>query len=153
MKGKVVAIACVWAGLMFVGCTDSHRNLYSEFHSLYEDGWRYGTEVFFTPVHADSLCNGRFVVALRHDNTYPYTDIRLEVTHWDDDTHRHDTVDISLAGPYGQWLGSGIGMSFQVVDTLHPSKHPSGTMVKLRHLMRTDTLRGINQVGLFFVPD
>ncbi|MDE6529101.1 MAG: gliding motility lipoprotein GldH, partial [Muribaculaceae bacterium] len=128
-------------------------NLYSEYHRISEDGWRYGAEVFFTPVHSDSLCSGRFVVALRHDNTYPYTDIRLEVTHVDGGTELCDTIDIELAGRYGQWNGSGIGTSFQVADTLGRTVHPSGTMVRLRHLMRTDTLHGINQAGLFFVPD
>lgn len=153
MKGVTVAMACVAALLFQVACTDGRRDLYSEYHRIADEGWRYGAEVFFTPVHSDSLCSGRFVVALRHDNTYPFTDIRLEVTHADGGAERRDTLDIELAGRYGQWRGSGIGTSFQVTDTMRRTLHASGTMVSLRHLMRADTLHGIRQAGLFFVPD
>lgn len=144
---------CVAAMLLMLACTDRRHNGYSEFHRITGGMWRYGAEVFFTPVHSDSLCPGRFVVALRHDNSYPYTDIRLEVIHNNGVAEIRDTVDIQLADAYGQWNGSGIGTSFQIADTLPRAMHASGTMVRLRHLMRTDTLRGISQAGLFFIPD
>ena len=54
---------------------------------------------------------------------------------------------------FGTWTGSGIGSSFQLADTLPVGVHPSGNMVVVRHIMRTDTLPGVNKVGLFFVPD
>lgn len=154
MKGTFrLSMCAIMAGLILPACIDGKRNLYSEYHRILPEGWRFGEEVFFTPVHSDSLCSGRFVVALRHDNSYPFTEIRLEVIHEDRGREVRDTVDIELAGSYGQWRGSGIGTSFQVSDTLGRTVHASGTKVMIRHLMRTDTLRGVNQAGLFFVPD
>lgn len=154
MKGVLATLVRVAAGVAFLsGCTDGRQNLYSEYHRISPDGWRFGEEVFFTPVHTDSLCPGRFVIALRHDNTYPYTALTLEVIHTEEGGgEKRDTVEVTLADPFGQWEGSGIGTSFQVTDTLGPTVHPSGTMVRIRHLMRADTLHGINQAGLFFVP-
>ena len=46
----------------------------------------------------------------------------------------------------------GIGTSFQVTDTVNDLVHASGTPVMVRHLMRSEMLEGVNQVGLFFVP-
>ncbi len=130
-------------------CVDS-RNAYSEYHQLDSAGWRYDDAAIFTPEHADSLCEGPVVVALRHDSTYPYTDVWLEVS--SEATGRCDTLDIPVVDEYGNWLGSGIGASFQLSDTVGKLLHPSGTPITVRHIMRTDTLRGINQVGLFFEP-
>ena len=65
----------------------------------------------------------------------------------------HDTVDIPLSDRYGRWLGKGIGSSFQTTDTVATLLHASGSEVRIRHMMRCDTLRGINQLGIFFVPD
>ena len=100
-------MCAIMAGLILPACIDGKRNLYSEYHRILPEGWRFGEEVFFTPVHSDSLCSGRFVVALRHDNSYPFTEIRLEVIHEDRGREVRDTVDIELAGSYGQWRGSG----------------------------------------------
>ena len=47
----------------------------------------------------------------------------------------------------------GIGTSFQNTDTIGRSiLHASHTPVTVRHIMRTDTLRGISQLGIFFLP-
>ena len=60
---------------------------------------------------------------------------------------------IPLADRFGKWRGSGVGISFQIVDTVGVIKnHSAGAKVRIRHLMRRDTLPGINQVGVFFVP-
>ena len=67
MKGTFrLSMCAIMAGLILPACIDGKRNLYSEYHRILPEGWRFGEEVFFTPVHSDSLCSGRFVVALRH---------------------------------------------------------------------------------------
>lgn len=136
---------------LFVGCGD-RTDLYSCYRSLPREGWKFGKAVEFVPVHADSICRGAFVVAISHGNDYPYTALRLEVARTVAGGEMlRDTVDISVADRYGQWLGRGIGTLFQLTDTLPPVVHRSGEPVYVRHLMKADTLCGINQVGLFFV--
>lgn len=149
-------------GLFTLGSCSGVRNDYSEYHRLPGCGWRYGDTLHFSPVHTDSLCKGFFVVAIRYDGDYPYRDLWLEVevpaTVTVADTIvgmsiRRDTVRMVLADRYGNYTGSGIGPTYQMADTLGVVSHRSGSPVKVRHIMRTDTLAGVNQVGLFFVPE
>lgn len=152
MKVLIAGAAALAAGTLLVACGGANGNDFSSYERLPESGWRFAKAVEFAPVHADSVCTGALVVALRHDNSYPYKGICLEVEMTDGGRERRDTIDISFAGDYGQWIGRGIGTSFQLTDTLAPVRHVTGSSVRIRHLMRTDTLAGINQVGLFFVP-
>lgn len=144
----LAAAVAVTAG----GC-DYKSNDYSEYKRVPSYGWRYADSLKFTPVHHDSLCAGRLVVGVTHTDAYPFTDLWLEVIHTDGDALRHDTLQLPTVDRYGSWTGRGIGSVFQLTDTLRRSLHPSGTEVSVRQIMRHDTLQGINQVGIFFVPD
>lgn len=147
---RVLTHILLCVALFLAAACGGRENSYSEYHRLRQDIWKFGDAVWFEPVHSDSICTGAFVVALRHDSSYPYTALRLEVSY--ESGRRPDTLDIRVADCYGKWLGRGIGTSFQLTDTLPALAHVSGAKVTMRHLMRTDTLRGVNQVGLFFVP-
>jgi gliding motility-associated lipoprotein GldH len=128
-------------------------NDYAEYINLPQEGWKYGDTLRFTPVHPDSICRGRLVVGIRHENDFPYTSLWLETTLEDGGKRRVDTLEIPLADDFGSWTGRGIGASFQATDTLPGSfLHRSGAKVKIRQIMRCDTLTGISQVGIFFVP-
>lgn len=143
--------AIVLMALSLVACS-GEQNRYSEYCYLPDDGWRYDDVLEFQPVHTDSLCEGSFVIGVRHDSSYPYTELMLEVEYETIGRERHDTLQLQLADRYGNWTGRGIGMSFQCTDTLPMVVHPSATALKVRHLMRMDTLHGVNQLGVFFVP-
>ncbi len=134
-------------------CSDYKCNDYSEYRRVPSVGWRYADSVKFIPLHADSLCKGRFVVGITHDDSYRFTELCMEVTHFSGSSLRRDTLRMQVVDRFGTWTGSGIGSSFQLADTLPVGVHPSGNMVVVRHIMRTDTLPGVNKVGLFFVPD
>ncbi len=133
-------------------CLPGHND-YSEYQELPVDGWPYNQSLTFTPDQGDSIANGTLSVALRHTNLYPYANLYLEVTYADTigATHR-DTLNIKLADRYGRWLGKGVGTDFQIVDTV--STHHTrikGSDIKVRHVMRADTLREIDMVGLTFI--
>lgn len=134
-----------------VSCS-SPGNDCSRYVTLPEEGWRYCEPALFAPEHPDSVARGTLAVAVRHDNSYPYRALWLELTYKDGDLMRRDTVCLHLADGYGRWLGRGIGTSFQLSDTVnHPFVHVSGDTISLRHIMRTDTLRGLNSIGIFFM--
>ena len=138
----LLAVAAVFAAVLLsiAGC------------NLPREGWKYGDSLAFTPVHPDSLCRGRIVVGVRHDNDFPYSTLWLETTVEEGDRRLTDTLEIHLADRFGSWRGRGIGASFQMTDTVGRSfVHRSGTKVMVRHIMRTDTLRGLSQVGIFFI--
>ena len=140
-----------------LGSGYDYRNDYSEYRRIGSEGWRYADTLAFTPVHADTVCRGSLVVALRHDESYPYDELWLEVMTENQDGDNgnvarlcHDTLRIVLADRVGSWRGDGIGGSFQLTDTLPDVVHRSGTPVMVKHIMRVDTLTGVNQVGVFF---
>lgn len=128
-------------------------NDWAGYTNLPDEDWRYGDTLTFTPFHPDSICRGRIAIGIRHSNSFPYRDLWLETSVTDRGKVRKDTLSIPVADRFGRWHGQGIGASFQITDTvLLPFDHTSGSPVKVRHIMRNDTLGGISQVGVFFIP-
>lgn len=148
-----LSVACLSLSAVLSGC-DAPGNDYAAYVDLPRQGWKYGDTLRFSPVHADSICPGRLVVGVRHQSDFPYTSLWLETTVEDGRRRKVDTLEIQLADSFGSWKGRGIGASFQMADTVGGTfLHRSGSPVKVRHIMRADTLRGVSQVGIFFVPD
>lgn len=138
--------------MLACSCTPTASD-YSSFIDLPERGWAYGDTVTF-PVSADSIKPRSLSVAIRHNDDYEYRNLWLEVSYTDADSiQRRDTVSMELADVYGHWLGHGLGTSYQmqtkVSDSVNllPQSH-----VQIRHVMRTDTLRGLRQIGVETAP-
>ena len=140
------------AALLAGGCDSSVLNSYSEYHQLPAAGWSYRDILTFSPVHADSVCAGTLVLGLRHSGSYPFTSVCVEVEYSDSGTPVRDTIEVPLADIYGRWLGKGIGTDFQTTGTVGRLRHVTGSEVRVRHTMRCDTLTGIEQIGIFFLP-
>ena len=118
----------------------------SIFHNLPTQGWAYTSPVTFSPVEGD----GELFLAVRHDASYPYSNLWLEVSApLHGGAQMVDTVNLTLCDNYGRWLGKGFGGSYQMeVPVAKSVKLDSGTTVTMRHIMRLDTLHGIDQIGL-----
>lgn len=129
----IVAIAAV-----LTSC--SSAGYYSGFEDIDPDGWAYGDTIEFT---TDSCVPSPMMVALRHNDSYPFKNIWIEIS---DSTHT-DTVNIELCDIYGRWHGKGIGSSYQIAAPVPFSIAPQ-TRLKIRHILRVDTLKGIEQIGL-----
>lgn len=125
------------------------------FVSVGADGWRYGDTVSHIVVprdSADTLVTGTVAIAVRHTDAYGYANIWVEVSWLGADSLRRDTFDVRLADEYGRWLGTGIGVGFQKVDTLlRGVKVRAEQPLEVRHIMRVDTLPDIEQIGLIFI--
>lgn len=123
------------------------------FKAIPASGWVYGDTLTFRPdsLFADSGATAGIAIAVRHTDAYLYSNLWLELTSTAADSLRRDTVNIPLADTYGKWYGKGMGVSFVTVDTL-PMRLRADTAnaVTLRHIMRVDTLRDIEQVGIIF---
>lgn len=132
------------------GCTPKH-NAYSDYANISRQGWAYGDTLTFVPQLDDSIANGTLLIALRHSNNYVYRNIWLEIIRDNNGMVECDTLNVELADVYGRWYGSGFGARYQITDTIDGSVVISdGLPIRLRHIMRTDTLTGIEQVGLLF---
>lgn len=144
-----LAMALLWscAGDAERGC----------FKSVGADGWQYLDTVALAPdtIDADTIARpASIAVDVRHTAGYAYSNIWLELTYTPlGRDERCDTFDMRLADPMGRWLGKGLGVGYQKVDTLvrntvlDPRKP-----VTLRHVMRADTLAGIEQAGIIVIP-
>lgn len=123
---------------------------YSRFTNLPESGWVYGDTIRFTPDSIDPASSKSLSVAIRHNNDYEYSNLWLEVTYLTADSlTRRDTMSMELADVYGHWLGKGMGSSYQVEASVPGRVNlAQGSDVEIRHVMRVDTLRGIEQIGV-----
>jgi len=129
------------------GCSPSDTPC-SRYTAVPRDGWRYGDTITFVPEHpGDSVKTADMVLSLRHTPDYPYSNVWLEVTVAE--PPRRDTVNVPLCDKYGHWYGNGIGVSYQLSHTVARGvSHVTGTPVTVRHIMRADTLTGIEQLGI-----
>lgn len=151
MRGLWLAVVLP---VVLAACTPP-GNDYSEYRDLPADGWLYGDTVVFTPRFADSIASGRLVAAVSHDSGFRYSSLWLEVVTLDPSgAVRKDTVNFPLADSFGRWRGNGFGAHLQMADTIaRRMTLVTGQSVKVRHIMRADTLRSVQRVGIFFLPD
>ncbi len=123
------------------------------FTTLPEQGWAYGDTVSFIIGPGRPVDRGIVEVSLRHDNNYPYRNVWLEMSYRQDETISRDTVNIELCDLYGRWHGKGFGASYQISGRLpHRLTVDSCLEVNIRHIMRVDTLKGIEMIGIKLSP-
>lgn len=119
-------------------------------------GWGYGSKFIYLPKIQDSIASGQLKLMVRHTNDYPYSNLWLELETQQPADSGHvmvvrDTICVELADIYGNWLGSGLGVSFQKVDTIYADfSLANGAPLKLRHIMRPEKVTGLEQVGVIF---
>lgn len=122
---------------------------FSAFRNIPESGWAYSHALTFAPEHADSVSSGPLYLTMRHGDAYPYSNIYLEVSAGGE----KDTVRIQLADVYGNWLGKGLGASREVTVMVRDRfVHHTGDTVTVRHILRTDTLQGVDMIGIQLNP-
>ena len=149
---SLLAVAMLTA---MVAC-DPPANRFSSCRNIdIDQGWAYADTLAFFPDHADSVATGAYWVCVRHNNNYPYANLWLELSYADDRGETHtDTLNMPLADTYGRWKGQRLGLKYQQrIKATGRVTHVIGTPLKLRHIMRVDTIRDIDLVGLEFIGD
>jgi len=148
MKRRLFAAATV-ACFAFMGC--GPEAVYSEQFEVDGAGWLASEELAFNWTVEDTLERYDFFVDLRHDQTYPFSNIYLflEFTFPNGKIAR-DTLGCDLADERGQWYGSGFGnLVDHRIGFREATQFPltGSYQMTLRHAMRTDPLPGISDVG------
>lgn len=146
----VAAIALVMAVAM-AACHQPKSPERSKYFNISADGWAYGDTLAWTPVDSAVIDTASLIIALRHTNDYPYANIWLECRYFapGDSAPSVDTINIWLADEYGRWLGTGIGVGYQLSDTaIRHVPIDVGRPIGVRHVMRADRLTGLEQLGL-----
>ncbi len=147
---KSLAIAIL---LLATASCCGHRTSYSQFEELPARGWAFGDTLRFMPDTTETafLEEGNLLLSIRHDNSYEYSNLWLSLEYCDGENCRRDTLEIALSDLYGNWYGRGLGIVFQKTDTIAKRiRLPKGKPIKVSHIMRPDTLRGIEQIGIIY---
>lgn len=140
--------------LLAAACTDRHRE-YSAYRSLPLQGWAYTDTLTFSPDTLLSLPEAEerkpLKINLRHTSAYLYSNLWLSIEWYEQGRAeaRTDTVNVALADIYGRWLGAGIGADYQLTAEVPQTQNADlSRPVKVRHIMRADTIGQILQIGL-----
>lgn len=158
MKSRnVLALMVILVTIALCACTGGRH---SDFASLEPaKGWAYTDTLIFTTMDTTRQDLDKYekrphpmtaYVAIRHNDSYPYANLWLEATYTDSKGQpRIDTLNMRLADEFGRWQGKGFGTSYQIEVSLGSRvRADSMSTVRIRHIMRVDTLRGIDRVGI-----
>ncbi len=137
---------------ILVSCSSGHDN-YSGYVNIRSGQWLYNDTISYDINITDTTLFGEFTIGIRHNNYYPYRNIWIELTCTDSNNvvYSRDSINMELCDIYGRWHGNGIGSSYQLRQEL--PKHiqfRAKSKLLLRHVMRVDTLEGIEQLGFIF---
>lgn len=152
---KLKALVAILAITILVTACKPRGNDDSRYETVPDGAWCYGDTISFPLQLADTLVRGNLTLALEHSPQYKYGNVWLELTYAtiapdSTATFVRDTMNIPMADGQGNWIGTGLASTYQLetqpVEILLDARKP----ITLRHIMRTDTLKGITRAGLFF---
>jgi gliding motility-associated lipoprotein GldH len=132
------------------GCTQM-----AEFEKNYPidpEGWSINDSVEFSVPVSDTLTPMNFVLSVRHNTDYEYSNIYFFLnTRYPNSDYARDTIQLLLAGRDGKWYGSGLGKLREVEvmlksDVVFPM---SGTYrFSFVQAMRVESLKGVEDIGI-----
>lgn len=141
-------------GVLFLLSSCNENAVFNAHKTFSSEGWEmYNTQQF--DVEIEKTTHYNIDIFLRHDNQYKYRNIWLFIDHINpDSTTTTDTINITLADEFGNWVGGGTGSSHQAEENyLHLHTLDSGTHhIKITQGMREYKLKGINNIGVRITP-
>lgn len=139
----IIAISCLW-----LGCKP--KPTYSSFQSVPMFRWATDSVAQFV-YEAEQSYDGRILIDVRHNETYPYQNMWLFVGVSTPDTTTIDTIEFYLADDRGKWLGTGKNgvIEMPILYEQHFAFDSASTYTfTLQHGMREQTLRGVSDIGV-----
>lgn len=126
---------------------------YESYLPVTKDGWFADSIARFEVEIEDTLSSYMVIFNIRANSDYPYSNLYLfRSIQSEHGLEYHDTANITLADPYGRWLGDGIGelKTFQRVYRNQPLRFskPGTYTFEFVQAMRMEPLVGIEDLGL-----
>jgi gliding motility-associated lipoprotein GldH len=126
--------------------------VYDENVPIDEGKWVYDRAVRFQVEVTDTQENYHFLMNIRNDNTYRYSNLFIFMTtYFPNGNITRDTIEFVLADESGKWLGKGWGRirenNILLSENLRFPVTGKYTFLA-QQAMRDDTLTGITDVGL-----
>ena len=147
-----VITASVFAAILLLLSSCGSNDLYRGTVELPETGWYKDEAAKFEVNVNDTITGYDFYLYIRNTTGYRYSNLFLFLnTVFPNGNKTEDTIELVLADNTGRWLGKGGGSTRENEIILKknlrfPLKGNYGFYV--RQAMRTDTLKGIVNVGL-----
>jgi len=140
----------IWYVFLFSGCS---KNAIFEKNYSFENGtWNRTEKPSFEVPVADTIDPVNFLINIRHNNDYPYSNLFLFVnTQYPDGNETRDTIEFVMARPDGEWLGKGFGKLKSLTVLLQPHlvfPKKGNYVFTFEQAMRVDELEGIEDFGI-----
>ena len=157
IDSKAVAMTVLIAAAMLIMtcCQRGPVMPHAHFVHLPANGWLQSAPLTFCPEYDDSARTYSLELAVRHGNSYRYSNLSLVVDMIaSDSVVTRKTVNIRVADEYGNWRGGGFGPLYQdTVAIASVIDHDDARSVVVWQAMEgCDTLRGLVDVGLITRP-
>jgi len=147
---KISSIIGFIVALFFFSC-GGNQPVYNQYQAIDNSTWEKNKEYYFTFQIDDNSVPYNVTLEVRNNNLYPYQNLWLFLNEERPvGPMAKDTLECMLADEFGKWLGNGISL-FQTsfpVKTNHIFTDKGRYTFSFRQSMRTDTLKGIQEIGL-----
>lgn len=126
--------------------------VFEQYQSIPEKSWHKDSVLVFNLPVEDTTQNNNFIINVRNDVTYSYSNLWLFIEiEQPDGKIMEDKFEIALADPSGKWLGSGFG-GLKTREAMYRRNiffPVSGEYkVRIKQGMREDYLKGISDLGI-----
>lgn len=143
----------VWLPIILLTACQSYT-AYHSYEPIPIKGWaKSDTLVYVLPASVPAG-NYEMEIGIRYQESYPYRDIWLEISHNMQDTLNYatDTLQLFLADEAGNKTGNGIGGLYQCsrpYKDMFPI-HTEGNVrtFRIAQIMTNDTVKGISDIGI-----
>lgn len=155
MHAVAMTVVVAAAMLMMPSCDRKPVLSHAHFTHLSHDGWQRTLPLTFRPEYDDSTATYDISLAVRHDNSYRFSNLSLVVDIFAaDSTVNRQTVDMKLADEYGNWTGGGFGALYQNRMTVAHAVNPEDAraVVVWQAMPGCDTLQGLVNIGIIVTP-
>ncbi len=133
-----------------------NRNVvYNEYQEIDNYVWTQNKSLEFCCNIEDTSCPYNIFLNIRHANFFPYKNIWLTVKIIKPNLTSNivDTVECILAEDNGRWIGDGLGDIWDykhqwIIQDNKIFTEPGNYYFVVNHLMRSDTISGIMDIGL-----
>ena len=148
LTGNLTGFALI--GLFLGACVQ--MSVFESNHEINPDGWNMKDSVEFVVDVTDTLSPMNFLLTLRHNTDYEYSNIYFFLnTRYPGNQYSRDTIQLLLAGKDGQWYGDGLGKLREVEVMLKqgvvfPMK--GSYSFSFIQAMRVESLTGVEDIGI-----
>lgn len=152
---RFVALVALLSALSSLsGCSFGQDSM-AQFKTLPNEGWSKTMPIEFTPEYSDSTITYDVELAMRHNNSYQFSNLSLVVDLVDSVKNvSRNNIDFELSDGYGNWRGSGFGALYQSSIVIAQAVKPGqvSSIVVWQAMNNCDVVKNIVDMGIIIKP-